>query len=373
MAGKLGRRSFYSHRVQVRIEGFRLDRFTDRCMKAGIRLRNLQVKNDTEMVCTVAGADLKQLQCLAKSTYRVTTMDERGVFPMVREFLKQPFLVVGCLLAAGIIGVQAFLIETVEVEGYRAIPEQVLLSCLEEAGICEGGWIPGIDWETAEQTIYERFPQVTWAQLVYSGRLVRLNISETDHLILGVDVPSDYAEGSGRCEPVCTHIVAAESGYIEEILPYYGMAMAEAGDYVEKGQILISGRVPLEPTTFEPEDALEKEYFVQAEGKVLAKVPYYLTFNQERYLWNQPRLPEDSATLDRREKSDEEVQTRTEQQIRIWAEENLPEKAEILKKSLKFSRNGNIIEVSVLLEVRQEIGTHQEEFIGTKDTDTRDN
>ena len=55
-----------------------------------------------------------------------------------------------------------------------------------------------------------------------------------------------------------------------------------------------------------------------------------------------------------------EAKKKAEQQIRLWTAENLPEKAEIQNKSLKFSRSGNIIEVSVLLEVRQEIGIKQE-------------
>jgi tRNA G37 N-methylase Trm5 len=150
--------------------------------------------------------------------------------------------------------------------------------------------------------------------------------------------------------------------------------MIEAGDYVEKGQELISGRVPLEPTTFaEKEEERDKEYFVNAEGEVWALVPYKMKFNQERYIWGEPSEDEKELIVNRVEKTEEQANRKAEQQIRLWVKENLPETAEIEKKSLKFSRIGNIIEVSVLLEVRQQIAIPQEELIGTKITNTGNN
>lgn len=380
--------NFYKDRVQVRIEGFRLNLLLDRAMKAGLNPKSIRMVSDTELTCWVSRRDLKTLRALAKSSCRITILSVRGPVPCISGFLRRPVLLLGCLFAAAIVIFQSLLVESIQVSGYKAIPETALLECLENQGIYRGAYRPGIDWAAAEQNIYETFPQVTWVQLAYSGRLVILNISESDHHILGEDVPSDYAEGpAGTADRTYTDIIAAEAGYIESINTYYGFALAEEGDYVEKGQVLITGRVPLEPTTFQPEEELEKEYFVKAKGEVWAKVPYHLTFNQERYLWGEPAQtgPESQAggsgstedaapqtIVNRVEKTDDQARKKTEQQIRTWAKENLPETAEILNKSLKFCRVGNIIEVSVLLEVRREIAMEQEELIGTKDTDPRD-
>ena len=148
----------------------------------------------------------------------------------------------------------------------------------------------------------------------------------------------------------------------------------EAGDYVEEGQVLISGCVPIEPTTFAEEGEEQRtEYFVNAKGEVQAAVPYKLTFSQERYIWGSSADSMDNGevVVSKVEKTEEQAKRKAEQQIRTWEKENLPETAEILKKSLKFSRDGNIIKVSVLLEVRQQIAIPQEELIGKKITDTR--
>ncbi len=347
-----------------------MDRLLDLALNRGLNIRGLRVVSDTEAVCWIGAQDLKILYRLAKSAYRITPLSEKGVWYEVRSFFRRPVLAAGCFLAITLVILQSFVVETVMVTGYRGIPESQLLQCLEEQGIRRGVWRPGIDWKNAEKTIYQRFPEISWLHLAYDGRMVVLSISETDHEIYDKE-KQDF--GLPQKQKTYTNLVAETAGYVETIQPWYGEAMVSDGDYVEKGQLLISGRIPLEPTTFAPEGEQKTEYFVQAKGEVWAKVPYRLTFNQERYLWGEPADPEDHVTLSRTEKTEAQVKRKTEQQIRLWAKENLPERAEILNKSLKFSPDGNIIEVSVLLEVRQQIASPQEEFIGTEDNNTRNN
>ncbi|MGN1414913.1 MAG: sporulation protein YqfD [Anaerovoracaceae bacterium] len=359
------RLSFYSHRIFVKIEGFRLDRLLDRAMKAGLELRSVRMKGETELTCWISRADLRKLQKLGKSAYRITVLQQRGPVPGAKSILARPAFVLGVLLAATFVVFQSFFIRSIEVSGYRGIPEEALLACLAEKGIYKGAFRPDIDWEGTEQAIYDAFPQVTWVQLVYRGQKVWLNLSETDHDLY----QKEEKERTKR--QVYTNIVASHSGYIDTIYPYYGLALAEPGDYVKKGQILITGSIPIQPTTFDEESEGGRIYFVNAEGEVWAKVPYHMTFYQERYHFGE-KSSDGKTVADRVEKTEEEAKRRAEQQIRLWTAENLPEKAEIQNKSLKFSRSGNIIEVSVLLEVRQEIGIKQEAAIGETDTDTTD-
>ena len=373
--------SFYSHRVEVRIEGFRLERLLDKAMKEGLNVKAVRIHSDTEMTCVVSPADLKALRKLGRALYKITVTGERGPKVKAKGFFRKPALVVGCVLACAFVIVQSFFVQAIDVNGYKGIPETELLQVLEENGVYEGACKSKIDWETAEKAVYDRFPEVTWVQLVYSGRLVILNISETDHPIYDKNVQhykqdeEDHGASAGGADGASqtyTDIVASQAGYIESVNPYYGLALVEAGDYVKEGQILITGCVPIEPTTFDEDDP--KEYYVNATGEVWAKVPYHLTFNQERYVWAGAASGADAGQnviANRTEKTQEQIENKTDQQIRLWAKENLPEKAEILKKSLKFFPKENIIEVSVTLEVRQQIGNAQEEAIGEKTTDTQ--
>ncbi len=409
MRARFKKWNFYSDRVEVRIEGFQIGKLLDTAAKNGILLRGVRVHAETEAQAEIASCDLNRLKKLGGARYRITVQKRQGGVYRARRMRKRPVLLLGIFLAAAIVVGESFFVAAIEVDGYRAIPESELRACLAESGVREGVYRPGIDWEKAEAAVFARFPQIMWVRLVYDGRLVRLEVAETGHKIIrgetelsaeeeGLFIPAPEERGG------CCDIVAARSGYIESIDPVWGDAMAEPGDYVKKGQVLIRGQIPIEPTTFE--ENAPKEYYVRAQGEVWARVPYRLTFRQERYLrgaqaageqtgqaeqggvqdsWGAEdsaqgseqgvRGAEDSTqsgtavVLDRVEKSPKQAKAKAEQQIRIWAKENLPENAEIVKKSLNFTQKENIIEVGVTLEVRQQIGKEQEIEFGTQNSD----
>ena len=473
--------NFYSDRIEVRIEGFQIGKLLDAAARSGMLLRAIRVESETAARAEIAACDLKQLQKLAGARYRVTPQVRRGVVYQTRALLRRPMLVIGVLLAASMVIAESFFVAAVTIDGYRAIPESALRDCLAASGVREGVYRPGIDWGQAEVALFETFPQIMWVRLVYDGRLVVLEVAETGHQIIRgeSELAADEEElfipkpepQNGYC-----NIVAARSGYIERIDPLWGDAMAEPGDYVKKGQILIRGQIPIETTTFD--ENAPKEYYVRARGEVWARVPYRLTFRQERYLRSaqvereqtgayaaqsgqaqsedaqsgqaaqmkrtqsedaqsgQAAQPEQAQSEDaqsrqtaqmkqtqsedaqsgqtaqmkqtqsedaqsgkvaqpgqtqtenaragkagasdpqggpavvsnRVEKTQEQAKAKVEQQIRIWAKENLPENAEIVKKSLNFTQKENIIEVGVTLEVRRQIGKEQEIVFGTEDS-----
>lgn len=388
--------NFYRCRLQLRIEGFKADKLLNMAFRKGIFMRRICVLSETEITVWIAAGDLKKLKKLAKSLYKITVLQEKGPECGVKKIRRQPFVLLGIALAAAVIFTRSLLISTVIVDGYKAIPEESLRKCLSESGIYEGAWRPDIEWEKARKTLYDTFPEITWVKLVYDGAAVYLDIAETDDLrdtsrtdADGDAEDTDDAEDTGK-KITYTDLVAEKSGYVESVQPLWGEARVEAGDYVKKGQVLIGGCIPIEPTTFEEGDA--KEYYVKAQGEVWARVPYRLNFAQERYKENARSLQGENAEKtaekfaeetakggenkkiiieNKTERTTEEIKAKAEQQIRLWAKENLPENAEILNKSLNFTPKENIIEIGVTLEVRREITKEQETVVGQENSDHR--
>ena len=380
--------SFYRHRVHVRIEGFRTDKLIDRAFRKGIALKNVRIISETEAEAQLAAKELKTLKKLAKSVYLITVIHDEGAETKLKTVRRQPLWLVGIMLTAAVIVLRASFVTSIVVDGYRAIPEQSLRQCLNEAGIYEGVYRPSVNWDKARSSLYKTFPQISWLKLVYDGRTVYLDISESesgdtseagestadsngkegDSKALDHDsgsIPNSNAHSHSGFQLTYTDLVAICSGYVESIDPLWGEARVEPGDYVKKGQVLIAGCIPIEPTTFE--ENAPKEYYVRAKGEVWARVPYRLNFAQERYS-SEPQEDE-MLIVNKRERTTDEVKSKAEQQIRLWAKENLPENAEILNKSLNFTPKENIIEVGVTLEVRREISEEQEITVGQEISD----
>ena len=287
----------------------------------------------------------------------------------------RPAAVIGTILAAAIVLVQSLFISEIRIDGYRAIPEEELRRCLEEAGVSPGVFRPSVDWQKAEDALENTFPQLSWVQLVYDGRVIYLNISEDTSKILSKDADKnpDIFTPAQKREEGCVSIYADCSGYIESVNTLWGLAKVEPGDFVKKGQELISGVVTMEPTTFE--EGWPTEYYVRARGEIIALVPYHEVFSQERYIRGAVASSKNEGNegpdmvADRIEKTKKQAEAVVNQQIRLWAKENLPEKAEIANKSLNFSYKKNIIEVGVTLEVRREIGIEKEIVVGQENSD----
>ncbi len=404
--------NFYRHQVKIKIEGYKIDRLLNQAMSKGIAIRHLKYISSTEITCFVADCDIKSIKKLAKSLYKITLLENRGLEYKIKSFFGVPLRPIGFILVCALVITQSMFVKTIEVRGYRAIPETELLQALEESGIKDGSFIPKIKWDETKEYIYNNFPQVVWIQLVHDGRKILLNIAEGEvtegvESVKDEDSPRSTLVGETAKKYYC-NIIASKSGYIESINCSRGLALVEPGSYVEKGQVLILGCVPLKPTVY-TED-MPTEYFVKAKGEVWATVPYRVQFNQERYKTSAAGSDEsatvsegadgdeaaagsdDTATdnkgtdnheflagegasviASKTEKSKKEIEAKLEQQIRLWAKENLPKTAEITNKELNFCYKKNIIEIGVTMEVRQQIGEEQEILIGQKNSDKSGN
>lgn len=342
----------YRHQVKITIEGFKLDRILNKAIDKKIPIKRLVYLSETKVECYVNDCDLGILKELSSPLYRVAVKDNIGLAYSFKRMWRQPVFLCAIMLTTAMVIAQSFFVKTIEISGYKGIPESELRSCLAEAGIEEGSFIPKIEWQEAEHHIYDVFPQVSWLQLVYDGRKVFLKISEGE---ITENLENPWVE---KPKYYC-NIVAEQAGYIESINNYRGVALAEAGDYVEKGQILILGCVPIKEK-YHVENAAT-EYFVRAKGEIWAKVPYRVNFTQNLYDEND-QVRGKKAIIDK-----------AEQQIRQWTKEKLPESAEILNKDLNFSYKENIIEIGVTIEIRQQIGVEQEILIGQKNSDSSGN
>ena len=156
-------------------------------------------------------------------------------------------------------------------------------------------------------------------------------------------------------------IVADRGGYVVEVLPREGLRAVEDGEYVAPGDVLISGAVPYKSTNYARGDLGELIRYVHASGTVKVHIPYYVEFsilpNAVDSLSGNDIM---SATIYDGESDYDFVKRVSDKRIRQFMRENDLDKAQITNKDLNFSIKENIIEVRVLIETLQEIGTERE-------------
>ena len=334
MRGKSRESSFIKHWVKVRLDGYRPERILNKAMDEGIVIRNFHQKDETESYFQVSSKGHKEMEKLMPKTYRLSVVKEGGCGPALKRIRMNKLLLIGMALFILFYLVQFSLVKEINVVGCQTIPEDQLREVLREEGLYEGAFRT-FDCDKIEGRLFDEYDEIVWTKVAYQGSFVQVEIVEGE---------LQQQEMVDRTQPC--HLVAERDCYIETVRTFRGRAKVENGDFVKKGGILISGKVPIEHPTYSVEDDTAKYHYVHAEGEVTARVPYYCSMELKRGLTKEQQQAE----------------------IRQWIKKNIPENAEILNKDFHFEQKKNIIEVYGVIETRQPVGIEKEINIDKRET-----
>ena len=394
--------SFLAHRKTVRIEGFEISRLISVCMKHRIRFKNLIYIDDTAVETLIREEDLVKLKQIAGNRYRISVKSSGGYMPFLMYIWKRKTTIIGIGIFVFLIIYQSLFVAEIQVTGYKSISETEIRQTLAEAGLYEGARIK-LDTSDIKLAVFSMSDNITYISVKYEGRKAIVDIVEAEYREIKKD------KNTRPC-----NIVSDTDCYIDTIKVYNGERNVREGQYVKKGKVLISGRVPMESTAYGTPAEKIKEYYVHADGEVTGVRPCEYIFYEEKQEYIKEKtgrfipyinvrlgdmtfssenitgsfkisqreafktlkstiIPVKIETgrineiqLKKHKRSKADIKKAAEARLRAEIKENLPEDAQIINKSLKFSSEENIIVIYVQLEVRQKIG--KEEEITASDT-----
>ena len=393
--------SFQEYAVRIKVEGFEPERLLTECLHKGIAMKDIRITGDLELFLTLMMRDVERFRTVAKNKYQITIIKESGYWPAASRLFRNKGTVAGLLLFVLLLYYQSTFVSEIRISGYQKYTETQIRASLRDAGICEG-CSKRTDLSEVKLHIYRELDNIAWIGVKYTGNLADISIVE------GSEPPVPAVDQS---KP--SSIVADKAGYVEKTIAREGLPAAAPGTYVKPGDVLITGIVPLRNTAYGTPEAGLTERYVHADGEVYLRVPYRLTYYQERYnditiptgksifglrlvvgdlkidtakyrytydnsvckekkLFHLIRPIPFSASLieikevefERQERSKDEITKAANMQLRQAIKEKIPENAQILNKSLKFSREENIIGVVIMLETLEKIGREKEIVIG---------
>lgn len=400
---------FLKHYRKIKIEGINLSSVINKCIKNRITLRNLRWKNDIEYTAELQGNDYNRLKKLAGHSYKMTVLKEGGVIPVFRSMKANILTVIGAFLLGALIFYQSLFIAEINIDGYRSLDEADIRATLKDAGIYEGAK-KSDSYNDAKELLYETYDKLTWVSIYQEGRLLKVNVSEAG--INEKTPPEDT-------KPV--HIVASQSGIIEDIRPMQGNAKVKKGDYVNKGDVLISGKFKYQSTDYSRGDE-EFIMYSHAKGTALAKIPKHITYyfdkkervkkqtgnsffglsvkigdisfdttkgwggyeasvKEEKVLLKTVNpipisiklLTVREVKLEDADKAYSSIEKVVEAALRQYEKDNLETGESIISKSVDYSESTGLIKASVMIEVLEDIGAEKEIDIEKEKKDEKKN
>ncbi len=240
--------------INIQIEGYYIERFINICMKNGIFLWGLDRKTSTIMNAKAGINDYKELLKMAKQNgCRVKIMKKKGVPFLAKRYRKRKEFLILLICMIAIIFACSRFIWNVEIIGNEKIDKGEILEMVNREGLKVGTRKSKVKLEEIVNKIRIERDDLAWVGIEIKGTNAIVKIVEA------VEKPEIVDESS------FSNIIASKDAEIYSINAQNGTIIAEKGQSVKKGDLLIAGWM---------EGKYTGKYYVNSNGEVKGKVIY---------------------------------------------------------------------------------------------------
>ncbi|MDL4841503.1 sporulation protein YqfD [Aquibacillus rhizosphaerae] len=262
---------FFTGYVTIKVMGYHPELFFDLCARNNITVWNIKKLSDTECKGNIKLKDLSSVTSLRRNTiYKISFIEKNGLpFLTAKILFKRP-LVIGLLLSILFVFFLSNIVWDVKVKGVHPELEKRIITELNKYGIQPGALklkigSPG----EIQQQLLNDIPELLWVGVTEKG---------TTYHLEGVEktVVEEKEEHGPR------NLVASKEGVIVDMFVSKGQPLVNVNDFVEKGDILVSGVLGKEKNDKEndkEEDEESDENMVEAEAEIIAKTWYETEVN----------------------------------------------------------------------------------------------
>lgn len=195
---------------------------------------------------------------LKKTGTRAAVVGKYGLPFFVSKMMQRKLFVAGLVCCILFWCLASRFIWDIRIEGNYALTEDVLMDYLEERGVHTAMKKSALDIAALEQGLREDYDLITWTSAQLKGTALVIHIKEND-----MPVYDDRAEGKERG----MDLVAARDGVVTYMITRSGVPCAACGDSVKKGDILVSGAVPV----YNEDTTVRKYQYVEADADIMLR------------------------------------------------------------------------------------------------------
>lgn len=249
--------NYFRGYVIVEVSGYSIDKFIRLAVSNHVVLwKVVRRKDKLYLHTTIQG--FKRLKPYAqKARCRLRITEKKGMPFLTFKYRKRWIFAIGSILFAIGIYILASFVWLVDVAGNERLDTSELITTLETAGYTTGKLKGSLDLRQAEKVLMNTYPEIVWAGIEFEGTKMVVQVSES------IPKPEVYEKGA-PCD-----LIAKRDTLITSIVTDKGMPKVKVGDTVKKGEVLISGSIPLE-------DEHGTIYVTESIGKVKGKTGYSL-------------------------------------------------------------------------------------------------
>lgn len=260
--------AFITGYVTISAKGDMPELFFQACMKHGIPVWDMKKTAKDTCEGNIKLKDIKFIKKIKRETdYKLTFSNKKGYPFLIKRFTRKREILIALFMSLLLIIFLSNIIWEVKITGIPKDIEEKVNKQLDSYGIHSGAWTFSLDSASSiQQKLVKDVPELLWVGVHKKG---------TTFFLEGVEkiiVKEEEVTGP-------RNLVATKKGVIQTIYVSKGLPKVEVNDYVEKGDVLVSGAITVDDEE-EKEDKKEKKKpseLVSAEGEITAKTWYEMT------------------------------------------------------------------------------------------------
>ena len=226
----------------IRINGNSTERFLNACRYRGIRLWGLNaVHGAYEMNISIR--DFKKLKPVIRKTgTKVVIVKKFGLpFSLYRRRKRKLFFV-GAFLSIFLVFWMSRYIWNIDIEGNISRTDETLIEFLKTKAVQSGMEKSEVDCSRIVKDIRKEYDDIIWVSAYIKGTRLMIHVKENED---SPQITEQKTEDSEVKEVIPKDIVADRDCTIESVTIRNGILKVKPGSKVKKGDILVSGLVPV--------------------------------------------------------------------------------------------------------------------------------
>lgn len=218
--------------VEICADGFFCERFLNICMHREIFLWDVRRLGENRICACISIDDFRRLRSVATKTKTRVRITKRVGLPFfLYRYRKRKALLAGCALFFLILWYLSTHIVGIDITGNERITPAEILQELKGAGLSYGVSVKKVDRSHVRNRLMTELDDLAWVGINIKGSRAYIEVKERLDTFIEPDrtVPCD--------------IVAERSGTLKLLEVKNGQTMVKTGQYVEEGDLLVSGVV----------------------------------------------------------------------------------------------------------------------------------
>lgn len=377
--------------INIEIEGFFIERFINTCISKNILLWNMKREKSSILHANVGIKDFKKIKHICKSTKCKAKISKKAGLPFLfNRYRKRKIFLILLVLILIIIIFSTNFVWNIEIISDGEISKEEIMSVLNDNGLTLGKPKNKLNTKNIIDSIRLQRSDIAWIGIKLDGTNAIVEV-----------VSSSKKPDIINQEDYC-NIVSDKEGIITKISAQNGTAVVKEGDLVRNGTILISGwlegkftgtryvhaigdieakvwyskreKIYLNQEVQEQTGNQEKKYSIKINNfqinlyKKLSKFEIYDTISTSKKLklFSNFYLPFELTTKVNNELEIKQIEYTLEEAKQMGVnsiskelEELIQDSQNIVNKQINYYENEGYVEVEVIYEVLEKIGTKE--------------